>query len=89
MYETSGLSRALERSMQRLVYWRLECMKNSLNDGSKDILLLTLSAVVKANKTQSLEDVSMSSDDMENMTSQLSLSVSNLHNHVFPTFAIA
>jgi hypothetical protein len=75
--------------MQWLVYRRLECMKNSLNDGSKDILSLTLSAVVKANKTQSLEDVSMSSDDMENMTSQLSLSVSNLYNHVFPTCAIA
>ncbi len=66
-------------------------MKNSLNDGSKDILSLTLSAVLKANKTQSPEDVSISSDDMENMISQLSLcvSVSNLYNHVFPTCAIA
>jgi hypothetical protein len=26
---------------------------------------------------------------MENMTSQLSLCVSNLYNHVFPTYAIA
>ncbi len=78
MYKTRRLSRALEQSMQRLVYRRLECMKNSLNDGSKDILPLTLSAVLKANKTQSPEDVSISSDDMENMTSQLSLSVSNL-----------
>jgi hypothetical protein len=83
------LSRALKRSMQRLVYKQLECMKNSLNDGSKDILLLTLSAVLKANKMQSPEDVSISSDDMENMTSQLSLCVSNLYNHVFPTYAIA
>jgi hypothetical protein len=53
--------------------------------------LLTLSAVLKANKTQSPEDVSISSDDMENMISQLSLrvSVSNLYNHVFPTCANA
>jgi hypothetical protein len=59
MYKTWRLSRALEWSMQWLVYRRLECMKNSLNDGSKDILLLTLSAVLKANKTQSPEDVSI------------------------------
>jgi hypothetical protein len=83
------LSRALKRSMQRLVYKQLECMKNSLNDGSKDILLLTLSAVLKANKMQSPEDVSISSDDMENMTSQLSRSVSDLYNHVLPTCASA
>ena len=86
MYKTWRLSRALEQSMQQLVYRRLECMKNSLNDGSKDILSLTLFAVLKANKTQSPKDVSISSDDTENMTSQLSLS--NLFNHVFPTCAI-
>jgi hypothetical protein len=89
MYKTWRLSRVLEQSMQQLVYRHLECMKNSLNDGSKDILPLTVSAVLKANKTQSPEDVSISSDDMENMTSQLSLCVSNLYNHVFPTYAIA
>jgi hypothetical protein len=83
------LSRALKRSMQQLVYKQLECMKNSLNDGSKDILLLTLSAVLKANKMQSPEDVSISSNDMENMTSQLSRSVSDLYNHVLPTCASA
>ncbi|KAL3790667.1 hypothetical protein HJC23_009767 [Cyclotella cryptica] len=72
-WKTWRLSRALERSMQRLVRRRLESMGDSLRDrpDERDILSLTLSSVLKSNHLTNPQNVSFSSDDLENMTSQL------------------
>mmetsp|Transcript_34164 Transcript_34164/g.72789 ORF Transcript_34164/g.72789 Transcript_34164/m.72789 type:complete len:490 (-) Transcript_34164:55-1524(-) len=70
------LSRALERNMQKLVKRRFK--KFQLAEGKedlkqqKDILSLTLSSVLRSkNSLQTGGAISITSDDMENMTSQL------------------
>lgn len=75
MWRTWRLSKALELSMQKLVKRRLkkfQCSEEDLQK-QKDILSLTLSSVLRSkNETPRQSDcVSISSDDMENMTSQL------------------
>ncbi|KAL7487962.1 hypothetical protein ACHAW6_013551 [Cyclotella cf. meneghiniana] len=73
MWKTWRLSRALERSMRRLVHRRLEFMDDASRDRSdeRDILSLTLSSVLKSNQSTNPRKVSFSSYDLENMTSQL------------------
>ena len=76
-WKTWRLSQMLERNMQKLVKRRLA--KFQLAEGKedlkqqKDILSLTLSSVLRSKKTsqQAGGAISITSDDMENMTSQL------------------
>lgn len=68
------LSRALERNMQKLVRRRLAKFQASKDlMQQKDILSLTLSSVLQSKKTsqQAAGAISITNDDMENMTSQL------------------
>ena len=76
-WKTWRLSKALERNMQKLVKRRLA--KFQLTEGKedlkqqKDILSLSLSSVLRSKETsqQAVGAISITSDDMENMTSQL------------------
>jgi len=68
------LSHALERNMQKLVRRRLAKFQASKDlIQQKDILSLTLSSVLQSKKTsqQAAGAISITNDDMENMTSQL------------------
>ena len=71
--KTWRLSRSLEQAMQRLVKRRLVAIGDS-SDGisdKKDILTATLSNVLKSKNASSATNVSFSTADMDNMTSQL------------------
>ena len=74
-WKTWRLSNTLESNMQKLVKRRLATLKRvEEKEGSKkqkDILSLTLSSVLKTKKSSQQDDVSITSDEMENMTSQL------------------
>ena len=78
-WKISRVSVILDRDMQRLVRRRIASVEkqnknNEKNGRQKDILSLTLSSVLEANKKDqksSSDDLIFSDDDMECMTSQL------------------
>eukprot|EP00531_Pseudo-nitzschia_arenysensis_P004444 CAMPEP_0116130100 /NCGR_PEP_ID=MMETSP0329-20121206/8275_1 /TAXON_ID=697910 /ORGANISM="Pseudo-nitzschia arenysensis, Strain B593" /LENGTH=513 /DNA_ID=CAMNT_0003624407 /DNA_START=119 /DNA_END=1659 /DNA_ORIENTATION=+ len=73
-WKISRVSVVLDRDMQNLVRRRIAAVKkDETNAPQKDILSLTLSSVLAANKKDeaSQSDVAFSDDDMERMTSQL------------------
>lgn len=77
MWKISRASTILDRDMQRLVRRQIaivEKQNKEANTPQKDILSLTLSSVLEANKKDrksSSDDLIFSDDDMECMTSQL------------------
>ena len=73
-WRTFRLSRALDRDMQSLVKRRLDKFRASPESmNQKDILTLTLSSVLRSKESfnPTVENVKLTSDDMESMTSQL------------------
>ncbi len=73
-WKISQVSVVLDRDMQNLVRRRIAAVKkDETNAPQKDILSLTLSSVLAANKKEKASDLEVvfSDDDMERMTSQL------------------